>query len=42
MGMTRMQYSYVTAVGLLNSAINIVLLLSTNALSRKVTESSLW
>ncbi len=42
MGMTRMQYSYATAVGLLNSAINIILLLSTNALSRKVTESSLW
>ena len=42
MGMTRMQYSYATAVGLLNSGINIILLLSTNALSRKVTESSLW
>ena len=42
MGMERMQFSYATAVGLLNSVINIILLLSTNALSRKVTESSLW
>lgn len=41
-GLQRMQYSYATAVGLLNSAVNIVLLLSTNALSRRVSESSLW
>ena len=42
MGLQRMQYSYAAAVGLMNSAINIILLLSTNALSRKITESSLW
>ena len=42
MGLQRMQYSYATAVGLMNSAVNIVLLLSTNALSRRVSESSLW
>lgn len=42
MGMTRMQYSYSTAVGLLNSAVNIILLVSANVVSSKVTESSLW
>ena len=42
MGLQRMQYSYATAVGLMNSAVNIILLLSTNALSRRVSESSLW
>ena len=42
MGLQRMQYSYATAVGLMNSAVNIVLLLSTNAISRRVSESSLW
>ena len=41
-GLQRMQYSYATAVGLMNSAVNIILLLSTNALSRRVSESSLW
>ena len=41
-GLQRMQYSYATAVGLMNSAVNIVLLLSTNALSRRISESSLW
>ncbi len=41
-GLQRMQYSYATAVGLLSSAVNIILLLSTNALSRRVSESSLW
>ena len=37
-----MQYSYSTAVGLMNSVINVILLLSANALSRRVSESSLW
>ena len=41
-GLQRMQYSYATAVGLMTSAVNIVLLLSTNAISRRVSESSLW
>lgn len=42
MGMTRMQYSYSTAVGLMNSVINIILLVSANIVSNKLTESSLW
>ncbi|MGI6172995.1 MAG: ABC transporter permease [Christensenellales bacterium] len=42
MGMTRMQYSYSTAVGLMNSAVNIVLLVSANIISARVTENSLW
>lgn len=41
-GMTGLQYSYSTAVGLFNSAINIVLLLIVNKISKKVTETSLW
>ena len=41
-GLQRMQYSYATAVGLMNSVVNIILLLSTNALSRRISESSLW
>lgn len=36
------QYSYATAIGLFNSAINIVLLVSANFISRKVGETSLW
>ena len=41
-GLVKMQYSYSTAVGLMNSVINVILLLSANALSRRVSESSLW
>lgn len=35
-------YSYSTAVGLFNSMINIVLISIVNAISRKVSETSLW
>lgn len=35
-------FSYAGAVGLFNSAINMILLVSVNALSRKIGESSLW
>ena len=31
-----------SAVGLLNSVINVILLMGANALSRKVNETSLW
>ena len=41
-GLVKMQYSYSTAVGLMNSVINVILLLAANALSRRVSESSLW
>lgn len=35
-------FSYGTAIGLFNSMVNLVLLFSVNAISRKVTSSSLW
>lgn len=36
------QYSYSSAIGLLNSLVNVVLLLFFNALSRRLSETSLW
>ena len=41
-GLQQVQYSYATAVGLLNSIINVVLLVSANAISRKISDNSLW
>lgn len=41
-GLVQVQYSYATAVGLLNSIINVILLVSANAVSRKISDSSLW
>lgn len=41
-GLIDNQYSYSTAVGLFNSIINFVLLISANYFSRKLTETSLW
>lgn len=41
-GLENAQYSLSTAVGLFNSLINIVLLLSVNRIARKVSETSLW
>lgn len=41
-GLLDMNYSYSTAVGLFNSVINFLLVIGTNALSRKVGETSLW
>jgi putative aldouronate transport system permease protein len=41
-GLNQLQYSYASAVGLLNSLFNVLLLLGANALARKLTESSLW
>ena len=35
-------YSYTTAIGLFNSVINFVLITSVNAISKRVTETSLW
>lgn len=42
MGIEHMDYSYSTAVGLFNSAINILLLCLTNWFSRKVSDTSLF
>jgi len=41
-GMIKGDYGYSTAVGLWNTVINLMLLLSTNAIARKVTGESLW
>lgn len=41
-GLIDNQYSYSTAVGLFNSVINFILLISANYFSRKLTETSLW
>ena len=35
-------FSYATAIGFFNSLVNMVLIASVNALSRKFSETSLW
>lgn len=42
MGLQSRQYSYSAAIGLFNSAINLVLLLITNAITRKLSSTSLF
>ncbi len=42
LGLQKMNYSYSTAVGLFNSVVNFVLLVSANKLSRIFTKSGLW
>ncbi|MFA5693156.1 MAG: hypothetical protein WC907_06015, partial [Acholeplasmataceae bacterium] len=39
---TANDYSLGTAIGLFNSVINIVLLISANFISKKITNESLW
>jgi putative aldouronate transport system permease protein len=41
-GILNGDYSFATAVGLFNNVINLIMLVSVNALSRKVSQSSLW
>jgi putative aldouronate transport system permease protein len=41
-GLVEFDYSFSTAVGLFNSAINIILLVTANTISRKANETSLW
>ncbi|MGO1199802.1 MAG: ABC transporter permease [Dermabacteraceae bacterium] len=41
-GLLQGQYSYAAAVGLFDSVINIILLVTVNQLARKYTENSLW
>lgn len=36
------EYSYSTAVGLFNSVVNIIMVISANYVSRRVSETSLW
>jgi putative aldouronate transport system permease protein len=42
MGLENAQYSFSTAVGLFNSVINTILLITVNQIARKVSETSLW
>ena len=42
MGMQSRQYSYSAAIGLFNSAVNLVLLLTTNAITRKLSDTSFF
>ena len=41
-GLLEFDYSFSTAVGLFNSVINFALVIAANALSRRLTETSLW
>jgi len=41
-GLLNAQFSYSTAIGLFNAAINIILLIIVNKTARKVSETSLW
>lgn len=41
-GLLEQNWSYSTAIGLFNSVINLILLLTANKLSRKLTDTSLW
>lgn len=42
LGMEQAQYSYSTAVNLLNSIVSLVLLIIVNGICKKLTEESLW
>lgn len=41
-GLLEMNYSFASAVGLFNSVINFILVISVNALARKLGDTSLW
>ncbi len=41
-GLVDMSFSFSTAVGLFNSVINLVMLITANAISRKLNDTSLW
>lgn len=42
MGIRNTQYDFATAVGLFNSLVNLILLVTVNQVSKKVSEVSLW
>jgi putative aldouronate transport system permease protein len=42
LGIRDAQYSFTTAIGLFNSVVNVILLVSFNALSKRFSEISLW
>lgn len=41
-GLVQSNYSYSAAIGLFNSVINLILVLTTNRIARRVSETSLW
>lgn len=41
-GLIQSQFSYSTAIGLFNTVVNITLILSVNAICKKINETSLW
>ncbi|WP_123043323.1 ABC transporter permease [Cohnella candidum] len=41
-GLLNANYSFATAVGLFNSVINLILLVTVNGLARRVTKTSIW
>ena len=41
-GLERLEYDYATAIGLFNSVISFILLITVNSISKKLTETSLW
>lgn len=41
-GITNIQYSYSSAIGLFNTIVNFILLVSMNKISKVLTENSLW
>ena len=41
-GLEKSQYSYGSAVGVFNSVVNLIFLISANKLSAKISETSLW
>lgn len=41
-GLVDMDYSYSTAVGLINSVLNFIIIFATNFICRRVSETSLW
>src|SRR5699024_12597301 len=41
-GILEGRYSYVAAIGLFESIVNVVLLIAVNQIARKVSENSLW
>lgn len=41
-GLIRAQYSYSTAIGLFNTIVNIILLITVNKIAKKLTDTSLW
>lgn len=41
-GLVQNNYSYSTAIGLFNSVINLILVLTANKIARRVSETSLW